>query len=108
MRAMIPLPKSLNPRHPVHERAMHLSVRDNVASDKLGWAQSRVDRIDESLETIQPRQAQAGRISMYEHLNNVREPLVQDPEGQADLEISRRNERVVKLEQRMEPTVKWQ
>ena len=108
MRTRIPLPKSLNPRHPVHERSMELSVRDSVAADKVGWAQSRVNRIDESLETIQPRQAQAGRISMYEHLNNLREPLVQDPEGQADLEISRRDERIMVLEQRMEPTIKWQ
>lgn len=98
----------MNPDHLKYKKEAQKEARNSIAVDKIAWAESKKTKIDQDLQVIQPRAVTTtGHISMHEHLQNIRQALIDDPEGQADAEINRRDQRIAKIEQDMEPTILW-
>lgn len=115
MRAVIPNVESLRPDHPVHDRNAVNKNRNDVAADRIAWAQARKDKVIESINgrpggpgPITPRTpSKPGNVSMYDHLKNLEDRYEKQPEKEADKHIKRLDNRIIQMDKAMEPVVNW-
>lgn len=117
MKTIIPEPKSLNRRHPIYRKRETESEQKAILLDPKSFAQQQRDFIDSKLGvSIHPRTpTKSGNISMYDHLNNIRNQFDEDvkysgvlnPTGLTKKIVDRMSTQINTIIDRITPKVNW-